>query len=261
MSNESCVSIEILKEIPLEGEGEGDTLVSRLRKVSLRGFPDVKIYENASFEVLRLNSEEIRRKLHRPEVNVYQTHLDRISVLFYLFKEKGINILNLENAYDFYATSKSGEVTTWTMLLPIVEHVKIPRTSSGAVDYKPLMGELLQKRMQEVGATLAPELDGFMHSREDGVYNLINDGSQRVHFGFLNGGIKVLRIKGMTPGFPYYAAPQPYSNVNLLPKEDIDLPETKVHIITAPYHKDLYRLFPSGGIMSGVVRPDKKLVD
>jgi hypothetical protein len=71
----------------------------------------------------------------------------------------------------------------------------------------------------------------------------------------------MLFISGMTEGFPYYAVPQPYSNVTLMEKRDDTLPETKIHIVEAPGHKDLYRLFPSGGIMSGEVRSDPKLKD
>ena len=42
MSDESCVKIEIVKEIPFFGK---NSLETRLRNVRLKGFPDVKIYE------------------------------------------------------------------------------------------------------------------------------------------------------------------------------------------------------------------------
>jgi len=41
------VSIQITKKIPFFGQG--DTIENRLRQVKLRGFPNVRIYENANF--------------------------------------------------------------------------------------------------------------------------------------------------------------------------------------------------------------------
>ena len=89
------------------------------------------------------------------------------------------------------------------------------------------------------------------------MYNLINDGSHRIHYGFENNGIIILRASNMTPGFPYYAAPQPYSRVKVVPKRDQAATETKIHVVEEPSHKNLYRLFPSGGIKSGDVRSNK----
>ena len=61
----------------------------------------------------------------------------------------------------------------------------------------------------------------------------------------------------MTSGYPYYAAPQPYSSVNVAQVRDQDGINTKIHVLQDPAHKSLYRLFPSGGIKSGDVRPEK----
>jgi len=52
MTESPVVAIKILKEIPLDGEG--DTLYNRLRKVKLRGFPEVSIYETSQFEAIFL---------------------------------------------------------------------------------------------------------------------------------------------------------------------------------------------------------------
>ena len=127
MTNESCVKIEITKKIPFFGKG--DTLETRLRHVSLRGFPDVKIYENAKFRDMFLSPRLIPQILYTPQPSIYQTLLDRISSLHLLFLEQGIDILNLEKAYDFIATSESGEETTWTILPPIIERFKISTSS------------------------------------------------------------------------------------------------------------------------------------
>jgi hypothetical protein len=53
-------------------------------------------------------------------------------------------------------------------------------------------------------------------------------------------------------GFPYYAAPKPYSSVH----EELDSEQSdKTHVLTSPGHKLLYRAFPTGGIRNGNVRP------
>ena len=78
MTTESeVVSISILKEIPFDGKG--DTLFNRLRRVSLRGFPEVKIYENAQFEPVFKNKNQIAEDLHTPQLRVYRDNLTRIS--------------------------------------------------------------------------------------------------------------------------------------------------------------------------------------
>ena len=64
-------------------------------------------------------------------------------------------------------------------------------------------------------------------------------------------------IDGHTEGFPYYAAPQPYSKVDVETRRPEFGGQGKVHVLTEPGHKLLYRLFPTGGILSGTVRKDK----
>lgn len=252
---EECIKIEIVKELPLFGEG--DTLENRLRKVSLKGFPNVKIYENAKFELVHLTPEQIQNHIHTPQPSVYQTHLKKVKQLSQLFKEKGVDISKLDRAYDYIATSSNGTRTNWTMLPPVVERWQIPITQDGTLDYTSLIGQDLMSAMQVNGWQLSPDVKRIVHSVSTTHFDLINDGSHRIHYGVMNQGTSIIRISGMTPGFPYYAIPQPYSRVKVHEVRDESAIETKLHIITSPGHKSLYRLFPSGGIMSGDVRPEK----
>ncbi|MEK6879286.1 MAG: hypothetical protein AABY22_06730, partial [Nanoarchaeota archaeon] len=159
--------------------------------------------------------------------------------------------------------SSNGQETEWTMLPPVAEEFSIP-SLHGVLDYRSIICNELMEKLQSESLGLNPEALRFLHTNFSvSKFNLINDGSHRIHYGFEKGGIKLLFISNVTPGFPYYAAPQLYSNVRVYPKitEELEKVETKVHIIEPPGHKNLYRLFPSGGIKSGVVRPDKKLKD
>ena len=248
--------VNILKEIPFFGE-DGDSLQSRLRKVTLRGFPEVRIYQGARFSTVFLTPDKIERSLHTPQPNVYQNILDRIGNLSRLFSAKGIDILNLEKAYDFESTDGSGNVSYWTMIPPIVERFHIPSKENGGLDYSSLVSPGLMSTLSLDGLGLNPELSNFRYNNDNGWYDLINDGSHRIHYGFLNRGVRILRVEGMAEGFPYYAVPQPYSAVKVFEKETGDMKETKVHIVESPGHKKLYRVFPSGGILSGGVRPPR----
>lgn len=259
MSDEGCVGIRIINEIPFFGLG--DSLESRLRNVRLRGFPEVKIYENAKFKIIDLSLWDIKNVLCVPQPNVYKTHLARIDSLYKLFQKQEINILQLDKSYDFIATSKSGEQTEWTILPPIAEKFFLPATSDGKVDYSNLIGDKLKKKLTEEGLEINSEIKNIDHPLEkSGDVIEINDGSHRVHYGVENDiGSRILIAGGMTQGFPYYAVPRPYSSVIVLEQEDPYAPETKIHVIDVPGHKHLYRLFPSGGIMSGTIRFDPKL--
>src|SRR3989338_4999089 len=99
--SEEVNEIVIEKEIPLFGEG--DSLETRLRKVSLRGFPQVNIYHDANFELIHLTSEDVVQKLYTPQPTVYKTHLEKVNRLAKLFTEKGVDIFNLDKAYDYIA--------------------------------------------------------------------------------------------------------------------------------------------------------------
>ena len=70
----------------------------------------------------------------------------------------------------------------------------------------------------------------------------------------------LLFIDGVTPGFPYYAVPKPYRDVHEEPLRDEDKLD-KTHILTSPGHKQLYRIFPTGGINTGNLRPSKHQID
>ncbi len=260
MSEETCVAIEIIKKIPFLGLE--DTIETRLRNVSLRGFPDVKIYGEAEFEFVFLKPEQIERELHTPQPSIYQTHLDKINSLYELFMHQSIDIFNLNEAYDFIATSESRTKTEWTMLPPIVERFYIPKTKDRMFDYSSLIGKELTQRLKQEGLGVNSEILQVPHTSKDGWFNEINDGSHRVHSAFQkNLGIKIIRVSNLKHGFPYYAVPQHYSHIRLHETRDDSAIETKIHVVDAPGHKHLYRLFPSGGIKSGDVRSDKKLVE
>jgi hypothetical protein len=254
MSEEECVAIEIVKKFPFFGSGE--TLETRLRKVQLKGFQNTKIYQNAQFEIAFLTPEQIKQQLYTPQPSVYQTHLEKVDKLARLFSEKGIDISNLDSAFDYIATSSSGAQTNWTILPPVVEVWNIP-VIGGKLNYSPLIGTELQEAMKTNGWSINPHLSALSYNDNANQFHLINDGAHRIHWGFMNKGMKILRIKGVTSGFPYYAAPQPYDSIKVAPIRDINAPETKIHVIESPGHKHLYRLFPSGGIMSGELRPLK----
>ncbi|MDP3882371.1 MAG: hypothetical protein Q8Q31_05835 [Nanoarchaeota archaeon] len=255
MSSEQSqvVSIQITKKIPFFGQG--DTLENRLRQVKLRGFPNVKIYENANFALDFLTKPQIEKRLHTPQPSVYQKNLEVVRNLADLFAKEGIDILNLEMAYDFTARSSTGEETEWTMIPPIVERFHVPRHASGGLNYESLIGAELARSLKEQGLELNAELLNVPHTSESGVFDLINDGTHRIHFGYMNGGVKILRVEGMTPGYPYYAAPKSYSEVKMALEPTPETTAMKVHIVESPAQKQLYRLFPSGGIKTGEVRP------
>jgi hypothetical protein len=262
MTDESCVEIKIVKDIPFFGEGI-DSLESRLRKVSLRGFPNVKIYENATFRFEYLNSKAIPQSLHTPQARVYQPNLDRIKSLQELFLAESIDVLNLQMAYDFTATSADGKETEWTMMPPITEEFRIPRSARGTLDYKAIVGDELMAKLKESNLGLNPDALDMPHANTKPLeyFNLVNDGIHRVHFGLQQEGVLVVTASNITPGFPYYAAPQKYEELKVFPDRAEALKDqtTKVHIVESPGHKELYRLFPSGGIKSGDIRYDPRI--
>ena len=114
----------------------------------------------------------------------------------------------------------------------------------------------LSRRLSEEQLAINPEAQALDHTSETGTFDLINDGTHRIHYGFQKEGIRILVLSNMTPGFPYYAAPQKY-RVKVFQTRESTLkePETKIHIIQSPGHKTLYRVFPTGGIKTGNVRP------
>ena len=257
MSEVDIREVRIEKHFPLFRE-VGDTLENRLRKVTLRGFPNVRIYQNAQFQTKDLTPAEIHQTLHTPQPTVYRTHLNRVNKLATLFAVQGVDIFHLSRGYDYVAVDSNGVETNWTMAPPIVENWSIPRHKNGGFDYSSLVGMELAEALKSQNLGLNDRIMHFPFMSHTGNFDLINDGSHRVHAGFEREGVTVLRIAGITPGYPYYAVPQHYSVVHVVPdrnETDVDL---KVHVVASPGHKNLYRLFPSGGIMSGDVRALKK---
>ena len=141
------------------------------------------------------------------------------------------------------------------MIPPIVEKWEIPHTAEGTIDYTSLVGPELVAHLRSNKLWLNPDLSRIKNTSKNGLYRIINDGTHRIHYGVLNGGISVLQIGNITPGYPYYAAPQPYNVVKIMPKPDPTTTELKVHIVESPAQKQLYRSFPTGGIKTGEVRP------
>lgn len=249
------MKIKIIKKIPFFGDG--DTLETRLKQVTLRGFPKVTIYKDASFAIKKMSPPEVERDLYTPQPHVYRDHLNRVAKTAELFANEGINIYYLENAYDYIARDDSGTETTWTMLPPVIETFRIPQHKNGGFDYVSLVGTELANVLQQNNWHLEPATRTTPYHNQTDVFNLINDGSHRVHAGVETGdGITILQITNITPGFPYYAVPQHYSHVKVFPKKD-DSTDLKVHVVTSPGHKQLFRVFPSGGILSGDVRPPR----
>ncbi len=245
-------SIKIIKKLPFSGSE--DSIQSRLKKVSLRGFPHVKIYEHATFEPVFLTPAEIEGNLYTSQPYVYQNDLDRLERLSLLFKEKGVDIFNLDRGYDFIGRTQSDE-TLWTMIPPIVERLYIPQDEFGRFNYEPLFSNELKETLIRERLGIDEGVFFLSYSSLNGIFDLINDGMHRIHYGYLTGGVRILRIEGMTFGYPYYAAPQSYSSVRVISEKDEETTGMKVHVLRSPGHKLLYRLFPTGDIHSGDVRP------
>ncbi len=243
-----CDSIQICAQIPFNGIE--NSIEARLKQVRLKGFPNVKIYEKAQISITTIQPSQIPT-LFTPQPNVYTTHLERVYNLANIFEFKEIDIFNLKLGVDFLNT-KNGE--QWTIIPPIVERFTIPRNPDGTMNYEAIIGEKVKQRLHEQGKWLNPELKKVKHPSETDTVDLINDGSHRIEAARRAGkSITCIIIEKMTEGYPYYAAPQNYSNVQIHPTRD-KAPESKTHIVEDPAHKDLYRVFPTGGILSGTVR-------
>jgi hypothetical protein len=255
MDTNSISKIEIVKKIKLFGKG--DTLESRLRNVSLRGFEDVKIYQLADIHSVDLTPQGVQETLYTPQPHLHREYLTRVMELAKLFESKDIDIFHLDYAYDYIAYSPLGEPTEWTMLPPIVEKVSIPQHALGGFDYEATLAPELKQSLKTNGWQVNPATTTMPYPSKTGEFRLINDGSHRIHAGIEAGiGITIIEISSTTEGYPYYAAPQHYSTVQVFDRENST--DLKVHVIDTPGQKQLYRLFPSGGIMSGSVRPERK---
>ncbi len=254
--------IESIREV---GSVELD---SRLRNVSLRGFPEIKIYGDSDISIREVSSDWINSDLFIPQPSVYRKgFLNRIKKVHELFMEKGINIFHLDRGYDYIAIDSEREETEWTMIPPVIEIVRIDFTQRGRLDYSNLIGEELRRKMEEEGYQLNPELKNLNfkdYQRFSGIHQvpLVCDGSHRIHSGLEKTTKQnLLLINGPKQGFPYYAAPKPYSAVHVVEERPEGGGDDKTHVLTSPGHKLLYRLFPSGGINSGILRTSSERVD
>ncbi len=257
----------MLKKIEIQHELDFDELCSRLRKVSLRGFPNVRIYEDAKIEIKSFNREKIMRELFTPQPSVYKPILDNIAKIIDIFSAEEINIFKLNAGFDYIAFDENNEITEWTIIPPVIEVLPIKFNLDKGLDYSSLIGEELKMLMKEKDYELNPELQSlnyFEYAKFMGKVKKIPeicDGSHRIEVGLRRGlEQNLLFIESPKPGFPYYAAPKPCSSIHE-EAERIEEKIDKTHVLTAPGHKILYRLFPSGGINTGTLRPLKQKFD
>jgi len=250
-----------LESITISREFGIKELKGRLRKVTLRGFPNIRIYEDAEITNQEYASSNIRKTIFTPQPNVYvKGFLDRIEHMEELFAEKGIDIFHLNGGIDYIAL-ENGKETQWTLIPPVVEMVPMKFSGDG-LKYDSLFGYELKKVMKKKGYKINPEIDSLKFEEYgahhcSGELPLICDGSHRVELGLQKRKKQnLLLIEGIKLGFPYYAAPLPYSQVKLRDERPPEGMRGKVHILTEPGHKLLYRLFPTGGINNGTIRPE-----
>ena len=240
----------MLERIEIKTKFSFEELCDRLRKVQLRGFPDICVYEDASFMIEDYSPINIVKDIFTPQPSVYQTHLDKIERLNGLFLNEGVNIFDLTGGYDFIGFDEEGE-KEWTIIPPVVERFFVP-IKDAYLDYSRFLGNDLKQRLNEEGVTLTNLYVDNYKIDFDG-WNIC-DGSHRIHFAILNAINQcLLSIDDIKEGWPYYAVPQPYSKIHVEP-ERIEDKLDKIHILPEPCHKWLYRLFPSGGILSGTIR-------
>jgi len=248
--------IEIIKEIEL------DELNERLRRVQLKGFPEIQIYKDADISIQTFSPEQINETIFTPQPTIYRKgYLDRIDFLGEFFKKKGIDITKLNKGYDYIAIDNEGQATQWTLMPPVVEMATIYLTADKRLDYAPIISEELKQKIEAEGHSLNPQVQELQfdsyRNMPQGISQvpLICDGSHRIHSALEKQVDQTLLIiNGTKAGIPYYAAPQPYDIVHVESERPEDGGKDKIHIITSPGHKNLYRLFPTGGIMSGSVR-------
>jgi hypothetical protein len=143
------------------------------------------------------------------------------------------------------------------MLPPVIEENELP-VEDGKINYG--------KKMPGFREELNPVALSHLVSGTDDtrVFPIVCDGMHRVYSAFASGKeITVIWVSKIRKEFPYYAVPQEFSKTTLIPRrENADLPQyrgtEKIHVLRKEREKDLYRLFPEGGIMAGAVRPDTK---
>ncbi len=252
----------VLKEIQIREKFGEDELDSRLRKVRLKGFQEVEIYADADIAIKDFTPQEITERVFTPQPSVYRNgYLERVEAMNDLFSQQGIDMANLSGGVDYIAVDDEGVETEWTLIPPVVEMIKVNFDGFG-LDYSNLLSLPLKNQMVFEGHRLNPdvrELAYDEYTRGLQTLPIICDGSHRIHSHREKGLTqKLLVIDGPQEGFPYYAAPKPYSEVKVILDRPDNGGKDKVHVLTSPGHKLLYRLFPSGGILSGDVRTPKK---
>lgn len=257
----------VVKKIEILRELDFDEVCSRLRKVSLRGFSDVRIYENSFIKLRTLSPEQVREEIFTPQPSVYLTELNKISQIDEIFSKSEIDIFKLNGGFDYLAFNEKDEVTEWTIIPSVIEVLPIKFNLEKGLDYSEFIGKELKELMKERGYSLNPEvqdLDFPAYEKYRGKTAKIPeicDGSHRIELAIRKDlEQNLLFIDSPVKGFPYYAVPKPYNCIHEEP-ERIEEKIDKTHVLTAPGHKVLYRLFPSGGINSGIVRPLKEKFD
>lgn len=260
-----------IEKIDIKNEFGFQELDKRLRNVSLRGFPDVKIYGNSAIDVRTLSPEQVRQDIFTPQPSVYSPQLEQVYRVDELFSEKGINIFRLNGGVDYEATDDKGKVTEWAIIPPAVEVLPIKFIWGKGLDYSDRIGPELKALMEERGYSINPEVENLDYPEYQTLRKVFNghtglvpeicDGSHRIEVGVRKGlEQNLLFIERVKFGFPYYAAPKPYSAVHE-ESERVEEKLDKTHVLTSPGHKLLYRLFPTGGINSGNVRSSKQKFD
>lgn len=250
----------MLKQIIINEEFDFIELTNRLNKIVLKGFSDVKIYAPAKKEIITINPDEIKEKLYMPQAQLYMTFINRIMEMRKLFSQKWIDIFWLNGWVDYTAIDENGEKTEWTLIPPVIEVSPFFFEKTG-INYEVSLDQELRRIMQENNYSINPEVRNPELSEWKSEWyheiNLICDGSHRIHTAYLNW-LKqnLLVLTWPQKWYPYYAAPQNYNRINVFPERPPEWINGKIHILTTPWHKKLFRLFPSGGILSWEVRPE-----
>jgi len=249
--------IEIVEELGF------DEVCERLKNVRLRGFPHIKIYKDADIKIKSFTPKKIKEEVFTPQPSVYKPVLERIEKMVEIFSRERIDVFRLKGGFDYDALNEKDEVTEWTIIPPVIEVNSFVVDQMG-FDYSGLIGKELKILMKERSYELNPELRNMpCTNRRRTLLKIpvICDGSHRIELGVRRGlEQNLLFIFNLEDGFPYYAVPAPYSSIHE-ESERVEEKIDKIHILTAPGHKLLYRLFPSGGINNGTVRTLKQKFD
>lgn len=252
----------MIQQIEIQKRFDFKELEERLRKVHLRGFEHIKIYEKSDISLVSMAPEEIIQRVFTPQPSVYNQELKKVSKLAELFQQQGIDIFTLDGGIDYIAIDERGEQTEWTLTPPVIESMVLPHYPGMGLDYSLRISPELRRMMNDQGHRQNPEIKqlNFPEYSKNSNQTILQicDGSHRIESGIRTGKAQNLIVISNTAfGFPYYAAPKPYHLVHE-EQERIEEKSDKTHILTNPAHKLLYRLFPSGGIKSGTIRPTKQ---